>query len=217
MFLKAHYIFIILLSISACTSTQEIVDYQDKLRSGKPQAYASREEAFKAHSKNCREISREKETTLEINEKSPLLIEDTKRNIYSNFEILCFDKKAGESLILKGESEYRGGKVGVAHFLIPATTIFDSKGKTLPTKAASGRMIQPLWTGWRFATEQALPTEAAGKIYILVEADNRTGTETVGQGKHETYSGVGVIMVNGTADIKAYPTGTIHFKLEKNL
>lgn len=212
-------LFLMLILVVSCTSTSELIDYQAKVKEKRVDAFKTREAALQSELKNCVEIKREKSTKIVIDEKAPLLLQETERGILANFRVACFEKKAGESLLLKLESEHRGGSWSNVHFMIPALSLFNEKREAVKIKPGVGRVIQPLMTAWRFATDQQVPTALSGKVYVLIEADNRHGTGSVSGASSETvtYAAGILIPVSVSKDVKAYPTGTVHVSLENNL
>lgn len=211
------YLVIVLSSLQACTSPGEVEDYQKNLRNKSTKAYTSNREALLAQRRKCFPLTRNKSAKIELNEKTPLLFQDFKKKIYANFTVLCFKKRAGEKLTLNLNSVNRGGSMSSIHFLIPKVSFYSSRARKLKSKYAFGTVIQPAWTGWRYVMDQEVPIEASGKIYVLIEAENRYGNQSISSENYQstTYTQyAGAISVSGSKEVKAYPTGTIYAELK---
>lgn len=191
-----------------CVTSGDLRNSQAQLQkaASERKVYSSVHEAAKEMTAKC-EAPVGSDWQIELTDHDPLIKQDTKGTV-GYFKVLCFASTGGRRQ-LEVTGVHAGGGMGGAFYLLPKITLIDPSGRSTEEKLIS--LKQNAWSG-NLETTIDLGELKHGRYLMLVEGDNRAGTNNIGRYIQNSY-GSGVA-VSASVEMYALPTGKARISLK---
>ena len=216
----SHAIFSLFLVTIACTTVSEIRSLQAQLREKAKRngAFKSAEEAVKNQNAACTPLVLDKSVDLEIDDDAPLMLQDSKTNLYDHFKVLCAAFPDTQKYIIEVISQNKGGGMGKTFFLLPKLTFFNKTFQQQESTQLSGQLHNGFMK-LKWITKWSFIPPAAGTYPILVEGINTADdlAKFDGKANFQQAQMIFMPMPTGTLTIHSYPIGKLRITLRKLL
>jgi hypothetical protein len=200
--------FLAFFSLTACVTMNDFKKSQAQLNENakKQKVYPNALAGGKATRDKCQNPTAEGKWELHITHGDAIVKQN--KDTFGYFQTLCFKKKP-EYTKLEIVGVHAGGGMGRAFFLLPRVSIFNEKWELVSQNLS--RIKQDAFSG-NLEAEVNLSSLPPGPYVMVVEADNRSGEQGIGEYAQATYAVVPIIT---SIDMYSLPTGKTRIYLKK--